>query len=186
MHNDETLLLEAAKQDLENFTALYDLYVDRMWKYFLIRTSDGVLAEDLTSQTFLKAIEAFDRYKISSIPFGAWLFRIARNTLIDHTRKAKWECLLESVPDAGSDSKISDASHKVILVERIRKILSTFDPQLQEIILLKLVSDLKFSTIADQLDLSENTVKTKYFRGLKKLKTEAGELMGLILLLEFL
>lgn len=182
MQKNEQALLVDAKKDLENFTALYDLYVDRMWKYFLIRTSDGFLSEDLTSQTFLKALQAFPKYEISTIPFGAWLFRIARNTLIDHTRKAKWECLLEKFPDAPTEQNF--LLDQRLIVEKIRKTLSTFNPQVQEIILLKLVSDLTFAVIAEQLDLSESTVKTKYFRGLKKLKGETGELMGLILLLD--
>lgn len=177
MKNDEPTLLRAAKQDLENFSALYDLYVDRVWKYFLVRTSEAVLSEDLTSQTFLKALQAFDRYEISSIPFGAWLFRIARNTLIDHTRKAKWECCLEAMPEAVTEPK--NLLDQTLLLKKIRKILAQFPSEVQEILLLKLVSDLTFSMIALQLGLSENTVKTKYFRGLKKLKNEAGDLMVL-------
>ena len=179
--NEQPLLL-AAKEDLENFSALYDVYVDRVWKYFLIRSHDGVLAEDLTSQTFLKALQAFDRYEISTIPFGAWLFRIARNTLIDHTRKAKWECLLEPMPEAPTERK--NLVDQALVVQKIRKIIATFKEQDQDIVLLKLVSDLTFVTIAAQLGLSENTVKTKYFRSLKKLKNKASALLILCALLE--
>lgn len=179
----EAQILQRAKDDIQNFSDVYNLYIDRVYRYFMARTGDVLLSEDLTSQTFLKCVEKFDKYQITGAPFGAWLFRIARNTLIDHSRKAKHQCVLDEAPETDSGDDVVHDTHQKMLVEKVQKILLIFEEQEREIILLKLVTGLKFSEIAEMLNLNENTVKTKYFRNLQALKGKAAMLKIMVTIL---
>src|SRR3990172_13082101 len=79
---------------------------DRVYRFALFRVSDVQTAEDLTSQVFLKDWENLNRFQLRGAPFSAWLFRIARNTIIDHYRTRKETLPLEaplSVGETGDD-----------------------------------------------------------------------------------
>ena len=84
----EAKLVSQARDDPDAFAALYDMYVGRVYHYAYRRLGTHADAEDLTSQTFQRALEALPRYESRGLPFGAWLFRIAHNLLVDHFRSA--------------------------------------------------------------------------------------------------
>ncbi|MEM5773779.1 MAG: sigma-70 family RNA polymerase sigma factor, partial [Anaerolineaceae bacterium] len=83
---DESELVRRAQRDLTQFAVLYDRYVQRVYRFLLARTANAAEAEDLTSQTFLTAMQKLSSYR-SDGHFVAWLLRIARNKQIDHYRK---------------------------------------------------------------------------------------------------
>ncbi len=184
---EEEEFISRAKENLEDFSLLYDLYFRRMFAFFITRLGNEEDAEDMTSQTFLKALEHFQEYTFDGKPFGVWLFRIARNLLIDRSRKKKFERVdMDDVAEiAGSDDP-QEKTHVKLLYEKVEKHLSLFSPEEREIILLKFTSGLKFSEIALIIGKNESTVKTKYFRTLNTLRGELGELILLILLLSHL
>ena len=73
-----------AEGDREALEELYLLHFDRIYSYLHLSIGDRHDAEDLTTQTFLKMLEAIGRFRWQSVPFSAWLFRIAHNLAIDH------------------------------------------------------------------------------------------------------
>src|SRR3989304_7192784 len=77
--DDTELIAGAAKGDREAFGALYERYVFKVFRHVYYLTSNLHTAEDLTAQTFLKALEAIHRYEMRGVPFLAWLLRIAYN-----------------------------------------------------------------------------------------------------------
>ena len=93
--DDEAELVRQAQQDLEAFTALYHRYVDRIYRYLLVRVGNVADAQDLTSQTFLAAMEGLPGYR-SYHPFAAWLFGIARHKVADHFRRRRPEAALDT------------------------------------------------------------------------------------------
>lgn len=180
----EEELIARAKSDLREFSALYDLYLKRVYSFFITRLGNTEEAEDFTSHTFLKAIENFDRYSYDGKPFGVWLFRIARNLLIDLFRKKKMPTVnIDEAYDVSSSEDIEEKTHSKMLYEKVQLLLQEFSSEEQEIILLKLSSGLKFSEIANILGKNESTIKTKYFRTLEKLKGRADALVLILLLL---
>ena len=82
----ERLVAAAKDGDAMAFGRIFDLYHGRVHRYIVARTRNPVDAEDLAQLVFLKALEALPRYEARGIPFGGWLFRLARNTVIDHAR----------------------------------------------------------------------------------------------------
>ncbi len=84
--DDSDLIASAAKGDREAFGALYERYVFRVFRHVYYLTGNSHTAEDLTAQTFLKALEAIHRYEMRGVPFVAWLLRIGYNLTVNHKK----------------------------------------------------------------------------------------------------
>jgi RNA polymerase sigma-70 factor (ECF subfamily) len=88
MNNEDTKLVQAAKQDPREFEALYRKYADQVFNYFWYRTGhDKTLSEDLMQETFLRAFEHLGKFQIRGYSYLTYLLTIARRLLIDHYRK---------------------------------------------------------------------------------------------------
>src|SRR5437867_139030 len=83
---DERQLVEAAQRDPSRFGALYERHVDDVHAYIARRVRSREAAEDLTAEVFHKALASLPQYRWRGAPFGAWLFRIAANALVDRAR----------------------------------------------------------------------------------------------------
>ena len=132
---DEKHLVELAKAgDARAFGKLYDASVDRVYRFLFFRVNDVQTAEDLTSLVFLKAWENLHRYEPRG-PFLAWLYSIARNTVIDHYRTHKQTVSLdEAAPMAAPNAKPDD------LVE-IRALLEKYELAPDRIVLMPQAQD---------------------------------------------
>src|SRR5512138_2519151 len=104
--NELQTIERAVAGDQQAFARLYDGYVDRVYRFIFFRIGDEQTAEDLTSQVFLKAWEHLGRYEVRGISFGPWLFRIARNLVIDHYRTRKEYDSLEMNDDVDSSPRL--------------------------------------------------------------------------------
>ena len=87
MSSEENLVRQAIDGNQSAFTQLYDEHFDRIYRYIYFRVNSRAEAEDLTQEVFLKALQAIGSYKWRDVPFASWLFRIAHNQVIDHSRK---------------------------------------------------------------------------------------------------
>src|SRR5262250_1542397 len=86
MIEHERLLVEAAQQDLRRFAELYERNFERVYAFIVRRVHDRTQAEDLTSEVFRHALENLSRFEWRGVPFAAWLYRIAANTIADSWR----------------------------------------------------------------------------------------------------
>ena len=171
IQDDIPALVNAARKDPAAFGALYDRYVQSIYRYVYSRVGGTHEAEDITSQTFMAAYEALERYRERG-QFSAWLFRIARSKLNDHFRRSRREVGLEA---AGEVLEREDALGTLIRAEeltRIRSIISHLDEDEQELIRLRYVADLSFAEIADLLGRREDAVKKSVYRLLARLKSQ--------------
>jgi RNA polymerase sigma-70 factor (ECF subfamily) len=84
-----TLVASARDGDVAAFCELYRAFAPRVYRFCRSRVAQSSDAEDLTQQTFLRVVEALPRYEDRGLPFGAWLFRIARNQVIDLDRRRR-------------------------------------------------------------------------------------------------
>ncbi len=127
--------------NLEEFGKLYDLYIKKIYDFIYYKTGHKQTAEDLTSQTFFKALKSINTFKISKIEketgeknnkilrdtnFSAWLYRIARNTVIDHHRTKKETKNLDELTDIFFEKDIDydiDIQQKL---EQVKKYLENF------------------------------------------------------------
>src|SRR5512135_3813397 len=104
--DDEALdrLVEAARNgDPDAFGALFDRYHAPVYRYIVARVGRPSDAEDLAQLVFVKALEALPRYEARGVPFGGWLFRLARNVVIDHARTRRDHADLEAVSERPSE-----------------------------------------------------------------------------------
>ena len=85
---DAPLIARARAGEAAAFGALYDRYVEAVYRYVFYRVRETAEAEDVTSEVFMKALRAMPRYETRQ-PFLAWLYRIARNAVIDRARRKR-------------------------------------------------------------------------------------------------
>lgn len=113
----DRLLIEEAKTDPAAFSALFDLYYDVILRYVVRRTADVAVAEDLTADVFMKALQALPNFKWQGVPVSAWLYRIALNELRMYYRRGKSNVAsLDLLMDEGFE--IADARN---LVEELQE-----------------------------------------------------------------
>jgi RNA polymerase sigma-70 factor (ECF subfamily) len=108
----ERLVGDAQAGDPRAFGRLFDHYHASVYRYIVSRVHRPSDAEDLTQLVFVKALEALPRYEARGVPFGGWLFRLARNAVIDHVRTHRDHVGLESATerpggDAGPDEVVA-------------------------------------------------------------------------------
>ena len=167
---DDWDLIAAAKGDPEKFTALYDKYLTPIYRYFMARVSHRETAEDLTSQTFLQAFNAFGGFDAKNKTFAPWLFTIAHNVLVNSYRKKPSLPLSSSfdIPSTAEQSveKITDG---VISVEYLRQLVKALEDRDQEIVRLRTGDDLSFDQIGEVLGITETAARTAYHRAVQKL-----------------
>lgn len=176
-------MIERAKQDPEAFGAIYDEYVDRVYSYIVRRVGDRSVAEDLTSETFFRALRSLKSYQHSGQTILAWLYRIASNQVTDHFRAAKPNLPLEeawAVPErseAGPEAKALQSDQQRTILAAVQRL----SPDQQDVILLRFSGGLRLKEIAEAVGKSENAVKQLLFRALGSLKgklTERGGMHG--------
>ena len=108
----ERLVGDAQAGDPRAFGRLFDQYHASVYRYIVSRVHRPSDAEDLTQLVFVKALEALPRYEARGVPFGGWLFRLARNAVIDHVRTNRDHVGLEAASerpggDAGPDEVVA-------------------------------------------------------------------------------
>lgn len=158
-----------------NYINHYDKNKDKIFSYFYYNLKDSSLAEDLTSETFLKWYEKFDRYD-SNYEFSTWIFTIARNNLIDYYRKTKQDISLDENEELSNSELISyeeNFSKKIdieIQMKDIYMALSQIPVEQKEIILMKYLSELSTKEISDLSWKTEANIRKIISRWLKKIE----------------
>lgn len=159
--------VEAAKRDPREFVRLYDAYADRVFGYFVTRTSDRTASEDLTQETFMSALAAMPRYEWRGLPFGAWLFRIARNKLMDSFNE-KRPAALDDGPEPEAPSH-GDAVAIGVDAALVWKSSATLTADQQEALALRFKADLPIKEVAEAMGKSEAAVKMLLQRAVRSL-----------------
>jgi RNA polymerase sigma-70 factor (ECF subfamily) len=169
--DDERHWVARAAGDPAAFSLLYTHYFPRLYAYARYRVGEEHEAEEVVAETFLKVAETLDRFQWRhSQSFAAWLFRIARNVLIDRARRAG---RVQSVPLADMPHLVSQAilpDEAIVRAEefaRLHRLLATLSPRRQEIITLRFFGGLRNQEIAHVLEIDERTVAAHLCRGLE-------------------
>ena len=164
-------LIREAKRDPARFDALYNSYYERIFLFVLKRVETEDIAADITSQVFLKALTNLHKYKAIGLPFGSWLYRIARNELYDQNAKNKLE-LVVSVESKGVWNMISEIGEekKAEDYTRLHIALGLLPNDEMELIELRFFEKRAFREISEILEITENNAKVKTYRIFNKLK----------------
>jgi RNA polymerase sigma-70 factor (ECF subfamily) len=171
--NDKELI-KAAKADLSDFTLLYKKYLTAVFRYCYNRLGKNRdLAEDITSETFVRAIEKFSTYEFQSKPFIVWLYTIAHNLIVDYYRSKKERNVsMDSmvIQPAEKEVDLTDELSREELIRSINEIAGDLPDEINHLFTLRFTEDLTFGEIGRLLEKSEASVKMQFYRGLNLLK----------------
>ena len=171
LEGEKNLVELAQRGDPEAFGSLYEYYLPKIYRFILIKVSHKEQAEDLTHLTFLKAWENVGSYKHKGHPFSSWLYRIARNAVIDHYRRGVPQISLEdiSAEALGIDNSLVEGADSKILWEDLLGAIRTLKEIEQDVLIMRFVEDLPHQEIAAAMDKTEGAVKVIQHRALKQL-----------------
>jgi RNA polymerase sigma-70 factor (ECF subfamily) len=169
--HEEHFVRRAVEGDEQAFASLYDTYVDSIYRFIYLRVEDQQTAEDITSGVFLKVWEKLEHYQMRGIPFRAWLFRIARNAVIDHYRTRKETAPLEAVINVFDQnaSPVAETVATRIEAEKILEFMKQLTEDQRNVLTLKLVHGLNTDEIANTLGKRQGAVRALQMRGLQAL-----------------
>jgi len=180
--NEQEIIINCQAGNLDDFAKLYDKYIKKIYDFTYYRILHKETTEDLVSKTFFKALSNINKYQAGKGSFPSWLYRIARNTIIDHYRTKKEVTDIDDVWDLSSNEDIPrDADNKQKL-EKVEQYLKKLKPEQREIIIMRVWDGLSYREIADITDKSEASCKMMFFRTINALRQQM-PLEMLILLL---
>jgi RNA polymerase sigma-70 factor (ECF subfamily) len=171
----ERLVAEARDGDPWAFGLIFDHYHDRVYRFIASRVQRPSDAEDLTQHVFVKALEALPRYEPRGIPFGGWLFRLARNAVIDHVRTRHEHAELETVVGwAHGDSGPDEIAVVRQELDAVGAALAGLTDDQREAIALRFFGGLSAREAAEAMGKQEGTVRGLQFRAIAALRRELG------------
>lgn len=167
----EQILVDAAKQDPEQFRGLYNRYYERIFLYVWQRLDDKEVAHDVTSQVFLKAMQNLYKYEFKGVPFASWLYRIAKSEVYTVLRKQQTQRTV-NIDSVGMGDMVQEMEEDQYA--EWMPVLSAAVAELEEddlqMVEMRFFEKRPFKEIADILDITENNAKVKTYRILEKLK----------------
>lgn len=169
--SDEILMKHLVEGDKKAVAVLYDRYYKKVFGYFVRMTNDADVARDLTQNVFLKVLKYSHSWKDDKV-FAYWLFRIARNILIDHYNESrKFFSTADEIEVAELDQKDSvKAMEAKESFEFLMEAMTQLSPADRELIELNRFQGFSYKEIAQTVSSNENAVKVKTFRAVQKLK----------------
>ncbi len=167
---EKNLIERAIKGEASAFGLLYDKYQPQIYRFIYLKVGHREEAEDLTHQVFLKTWGSIEGYNFQGFPFSAWLYRIARNQIIDYYRTKKINLDLESITELKMETCFSEEIDTDSEIEKVKAAVQQLSQNQQDVIILRFIEDLSLSETASILHKTETAVKLLQHRAIKKLK----------------
>jgi RNA polymerase sigma-70 factor (ECF subfamily) len=167
-------LVELAQAgDREAFAQLYDRYVDTVFRYVYVRVGQRALAEDLTSETFIRAMRRIDTFTWQGRDIAAWFVTIARNLVADHVKSARFRFEVTTADMRDADQRVDSPDEEVLIRLRDERLVSAIrglGSDQAECITLRFLQGLSLADTAAVLGRSEGAVKQLQLRATKALR----------------
>src|SRR5262245_4376047 len=171
----DRLVAEARAGDREAFGRIFDAYAAPVHRFIASRVNRPSDAEDLTQLVFVKALEALPRYEARGIPFGGWLFRLARNAVIDFVRTSHEHAdLAQSVDRAGHEAGPDELAVIRQEIDAVGAALATLTDDQRDAIALRFFAGLSAREAAQVMGKQEGTVRGLQFRAIAALRRQLG------------
>ncbi|WP_411128535.1 ECF subfamily RNA polymerase sigma factor, BldN family [Streptomyces sp. x-19] len=166
------LVERAQAGEADAFGRLYDQYADTVYRYIYYRVGGRATAEDLTSETFLRALRRIGTFTWQGRDFGAWLVTIARNLVADHFKSSRFrlevttgEMLDANEVERSPEDSVLESLSNAALLEAVRKL----NPQQQECVTLRFLQGLSVAETARVMGKNEGAIKTLQYRAVRTL-----------------
>lgn len=171
--NDSRLLERAREYDAQALAEIYDRYAESIYRYAYRYVGNAELAEDLTSEVFLKLLQVLGTSRAPRQQLQGWLYRVARNLAIDWFRQQAKGAILslneELTPEDGDSP--STRLELQQLQHDLREAISQLTPDQQQVIVLRFGEGRKLRDIGRLMGKSEGSVKLLQFRAINRLRT---------------
>lgn len=173
-------LIERARADRNAFGEIYDLYVRRVYAFCLSKSGDQTAAEDLTSQTFERALSAFSRYEDRGAPLSAWFLRIAANLVTDRGRQTGRVVYLgddplpEQILDQPGEPNPEDVVQQWERAAWMRDQMAGLPDDQRRALQLRYWDGYSVGEVAVQLQRNENATKQLLHRAINNLRSRLG------------
>ena len=178
IQHEERALVEAAQQDPSRFAELYELHFERVYAFIARRVRDRSAAEELTSHVFHQALANLGKFKWRGAPFAAWLFRIARNSIVDRAQRLLREGGAASTPSPDSSASPEPGLEQVEILARVYTLVKQLPAEQRDVIRLRFAEEKSIREIAQKLSRSEGAIKQLQFRALQNLRARMSEKNG--------
>ena len=166
-------LVERGQQgDRAALEELYLIHFDRIYSYLHMTVGNRHDAEDLTTQTFLRMLEAIGRFRWREVPFSAWLFRIAHNLAMDHFRANRRVQAEETVPELPGSEESSAEDQALDSMGRagMLELIEGLSPEQRQVLTLKFLYGFSNGEVAAILEKTDGAVKSLQHRALGSLQ----------------
>ncbi|MBC2863899.1 ECF subfamily RNA polymerase sigma factor, BldN family [Streptomyces mexicanus] len=166
------LVERAQAGEADAFGRLYDQYSDTVYRYIYYRVGGKATAEDLTSETFLRALRRIGTFTWQGRDFGAWLVTIARNLVADHFKSSRFrlevttgEMLDANEVERSPEESVLESLSNAALLDAVRRL----NPQQQECVTLRFLQGLSVAETARVMGKNEGAIKTLQYRAVRTL-----------------
>lgn len=173
MDTNERDLIERARIDPEAFGALYDRYVQEVFRFVCARLHNGAAAEDVTAEVFLSALRAMPRYRDQGRPFSCWLLRIATNAVATYYRR---QHLTAEVPEGLADATalVDTVVIRKLELAGLWRLVGALPPAQRQAMRLRFQEDRSARETARIMGKSEAAVKLLIYRAVGRLRLQLG------------
>jgi RNA polymerase sigma-70 factor (ECF subfamily) len=172
---EEQRLLQAARGgDRDAFAMLYRANVQTIYRYIAYRVNDTQLAEDLTGDVFIRALQSMASYKDQGKPFKAWLYRIAHARVVDHYRRTDRrpnQSDIEDEPLATHHDMDGNMMRKQA-ASALKLAIAELTIEQQQVIILRFIEGYKIDDVAQMVNKKSNAVKALQHRALKAMASK--------------
>jgi len=178
-HAETWRLVTAAQAgDGEAFGQLYDRYVDTVFRFIYFRVNDRALAEDFTSETFLRALRRISTISYQGRDIGAWFVTIARNIILDHMKSARNRLEITTADTVEGDQREPSPEAAVLDLltsERLMAAVSRLGDEQRECIMLRFIQGFSVSETAAVMGKNDGAIKALQHRAVRKLAELVGD-----------
>jgi RNA polymerase sigma-70 factor (ECF subfamily) len=166
-------LVELAQDgDTDAFGLLYERYVDLVYRYIYVRVGSSHLAEDLTSETFIRALRRIDSFSWQGKDIAAWFVTIARNLITDNVKSARFRLEVSTADMIDVDRRVEGPENEVLARlrdTRLIEAIKTLKPEQAECVVLRFMQGMSLAETALVIGKSQGAVKQLQLRAMRAL-----------------
>ena len=174
LEGEEKLIKEARRGKSGAFEKLYNHYLGQIYRFIYMKVSHREEAEDITHEVFMNAWQNIKHYRPRGFPLSSWLYRIARNGVIDHYRLKKNHVELETLEADAEVAKVATSIEveldQGLTLEKVKDAIRELSHDQQDVILMRFMEELSHDEIAAALDKSVGAVRLIQHRAINALK----------------
>lgn len=169
-NDDEQIIKKVKNGDAEAFGVLYEQYSEMIFRYIYSHLENRLDAEDLTEEIFIRAWRALPKYDERGLPFSAFLFRIARNSLIDYYRQKKPQQSIDDIEIQSTQAGPEDMAETNFENMELRNTIAQLREDYRNVVIFRFLTGLSPEETAEIMQRSVGAVRVLQHRALAMLK----------------